>query len=65
MAELVAAAGGGDVALSDDEVERLTLFAVSARYPGHVDATPQEAAEAVENARKVLDWVVRAIGEEN
>lgn len=57
----MADAGGGQLPLSDDDIERPRLFAVSSRYPGHTSATPEGAAKVVQIAGAVLDWVAGVV----
>ena len=61
LADLVAAAGGGRAPLAEDETERITYFAVGSRYPGHVHVSEEEAAQALESARRVLDWAAELL----
>ena len=50
--------------LKNSGVERLTLYAVEARYPDfEEEPSEEEAEEALELARKVLEWVKEKLRE--
>ena len=50
--------------VSNDELEKLTEWAVEARYPADIPpASRKDAATAIENAKKVLEDVLKAFEE--
>jgi HEPN domain-containing protein len=55
--------GGGEVPPEIREADRLTSYAVEARYPGlSEDVSAEEYLRAIEFAERVVRWVERLIG---